>query len=119
MTLHPLTNKGALSFLLPDANGQTFEFPPEEGGKHVGKPIALFFYPESGTYDCTRAARQFCDALAGAYRFKQGFRSDVLVIGVSSDPAEKQKAFVEKHKLAASLSVDFLRGSGRMGTWWT
>lgn len=31
-------------------------------------------------------------------------RSDVLVVGVSSDPVEKQKAFVERHKLTVSCS---------------
>ncbi|KAF8843227.1 peroxiredoxin Q [Paxillus ammoniavirescens] len=103
MAPHPLTNKEAPSFSLPDANDQTFEFPPEEGGKRVEKPIALFFYPESGTYGCTREACQFRDALAEKEIFK---RSDVLVIGVSSDPVEKQKAFVEKHKLSYPVLSD-------------
>lgn len=37
-------------------------------------------------------------------------RSDVLVVGVSSDPVDKQKAFVEKYK----LPVSFLLTTGGM-----
>lgn len=45
---HPLVDKPALSFTIPDSNGNAFKFPPEHEGERVGKPIALFFYPESG-----------------------------------------------------------------------
>ncbi|KAG9315653.1 thioredoxin-like protein [Chiua virens] len=100
---HPLIDKPAPSFCIPDSNGEPFKFPPEQEGKRVEKPIALFFYPESGTYGCTREACQFRDALAEKEIFK---RSEVLVIGVSSDPVEKQKAFVEKHKLSYPVLSD-------------
>ncbi|KAF9221492.1 AhpC-TSA-domain-containing protein [Gyrodon lividus] len=103
MAPHPLIDKEAPSFSISDSKGETFKFPPEEGGKDGGKPIVLFFYPESGTYGCTREACQFRDALVEKEIFK---RSDVLVVGVSSDPVEKQKAFAEKHNLAYPVLSD-------------
>ncbi|KIJ62724.1 hypothetical protein HYDPIDRAFT_30313 [Hydnomerulius pinastri MD-312] len=103
MAPHPLIDKEAPSFSISDSNGETFKFPPEEGGKRVEKPIALFFYPESGTYGCTREACQFRDALAEKEIFK---RSDVLVIGVSPDLVPKQRTFVEKNKLSYPVLSD-------------
>ncbi|KAN0087697.1 Thioredoxin-like fold [Tylopilus felleus] len=100
---HPLIDNPAPSFSTPDSNGEIFKFPPEKDGKRIEKPIALFFYPESGTYGCTREACHFRDALAENEIYK---RSDVLVVGVSSDPVEKQKAFVEKHKLPYPILSD-------------
>ncbi|KAF8440824.1 thioredoxin-like protein [Boletus edulis BED1] len=100
---HPLIDKPAPSFSIPDSNGELFRFPPEKEGKPVQKPIALFFYPESGTYGCTREACQFRDALVENDIYK---RSDVLVVGVSSDPVEKQNAFVEKYKLSYPVLSD-------------
>ncbi|KAF9236483.1 thioredoxin-like protein [Melanogaster broomeanus] len=102
MAPHPLIDKVAPSFSIPDSNGEIFKFPLEEGGKSVEKPLALFFYPQSGTYGCTREACQFRDALAEKEIFK---RSDVLVVGVSSDSVEKQKAFVEKNKLSVVTRI--------------
>lgn len=135
---HPLIDQVAPSFSIPDSNGDMFKFPPEQEGKPVERPIALFFYPKSGklafpsradlmrfrctgTYGCTREACHFRDALAGGclshprepvMRHSLTIRtseedvykrSDVLVVGVSSDPVDKQKAFVEKHKLPVSF----------------
>lgn len=60
------------------------------------KPIALFFYPEAGTFGCTREACQFRDALVEKEIFK---RTDVQVIGISPDPVSKQKQFAESQNL--------------------
>ncbi|KAH0832158.1 thioredoxin-like protein [Lanmaoa asiatica] len=100
---HPLIDKPAPPFSIPDSNGEVFNFPPEQEGKRVEKPIALFFYPRTGTYGCTREACQFRDALAEKEIYK---RSDVLVVGVSSDSVEKQKAFVDQHKLPYPVLSD-------------
>lgn len=82
--VHPLIGKSAPSFELPGADGETYTLTP--GSK--GVPVALFFYPKSGTpppslshhrrtvhahtlryatgsYGCTKEACQFRDALAG------------------------------------------------------
>ncbi|KAI6041379.1 thioredoxin-like protein [Pisolithus marmoratus] len=103
MAPHPLVDKEAPSFTLPDVNGESFRFPPEEGGKRVEKPIAVFFYPQSGTFGCTREACQFRDALAENEIFK---RSDVQVIGISADPVEKQKSFADKNRLSFPVLSD-------------
>ncbi|EIW81373.1 thioredoxin-like protein [Coniophora puteana RWD-64-598 SS2] len=95
MAPHPLVGKAAPSFAIPDSDGNTYEFKPGQG-----KPIALFFYPESGSYGCTREACQFRDALAEKEIYK---RSNVQVVGVSPDSVKKQKEFVEKQKLTVRL----------------
>ncbi|KAG1743321.1 thioredoxin-like protein [Suillus paluster] len=103
MTLHPLINKPAPEFSVPDANGQMFKFPPEEQGRRVNKPIALFFYPESGSLACTQEACQFRDALVEKEIFK---RTNVQVIGISPDSVPKQKQFVESHNLTYPVLSD-------------
>ncbi|KAI5989057.1 thioredoxin-like protein [Pisolithus albus] len=103
MAPHPLIGKEAPSFTLPDANGNSFKFPPEQEGRRVDKPIAVFFYPQSGTFGCTREACQFRDALAENEIFK---RSDVQVVGISADPVEKQKSFVQKNRLSYPVLSD-------------
>ncbi|KAL4073100.1 thioredoxin-like protein [Scleroderma yunnanense] len=103
MAPHPLIDKEAPSFTLPDANGAVFNFPPQDKGRRIEKPIALFFYPRSGTFGCTREACQFRDALAENEIFK---RSSVQIIGISADPITKQKAFVEKNHLSFPVLSD-------------
>ncbi|KAG2153010.1 thioredoxin-like protein [Suillus bovinus] len=103
MAPHPLINEPAPEFSIPDANGHMFKFPPEEQGVRVKKPIALFFYPEAGTYGCTREACQFRDALVEKEIFK---RTDVQVIGISPDPVPKQKRFVESQNLTYPVLSD-------------
>jgi len=98
MAPHPLVGKPAPSFSIPDSDGNTYEFLPGQG-----KPIALFFYPESGSYGCTREACQFRDALAEKEVFK---RSNVQIVGVSPDNVKKQKEFVEKQKLTYPVLSD-------------
>lgn len=103
MAPHPLINEPAPEFLIPDANGHMFKFPPGEQGVRVKKPIALFFYPEAGTFGCTREACQFRDALVEKEIFK---RTDVQVIGISPDPVPKQKQFVESQNLTYPVLSD-------------
>lgn len=103
MAPHPLINKPAPEFSIPDANGHMFKFPPEEQGVRVKKPIALFFYPEAGTFGCTREACQFRDALVEKGIFKQ---TDVQVIGISPDPVPKQKQFAESQNLTYPVLSD-------------
>ncbi|KII90745.1 hypothetical protein PLICRDRAFT_107357 [Plicaturopsis crispa FD-325 SS-3] len=99
MAPHPLIGKPAPALTLPDSNGASYALTPGQNGI----PIALFFYPKSGTYGCTKEACQFRDALAENVNFKD---SKVTVVGVSPDPVEKQKAFVEKQKLTYPILSD-------------
>lgn len=96
---HPLVGKPAPSLSLPDANGETYTLTPEASDV----PIALFFYPQSGTYGCTKEACEFRDALAEKELYQ---RTKVQIIGVSKDPVEKQKVFVEKEKLTYPVLSD-------------
>ncbi|ESK94990.1 alkyl hydroperoxide reductase thiol specific antioxidant mal allergen [Moniliophthora roreri MCA 2997] len=99
MTWQALLNKTAPTFTIPDSNGQPFTV---EGGKD-GRPVALFFYPKSGSYGCTKEACQFRDAIAD----KPNFNPEKLrVIGLSQDSVEKQKQFVEKQKLTYPILSD-------------
>ncbi|KAI0699127.1 peroxiredoxin Q [Cytidiella melzeri] len=96
---HALVGKEAPEISLPNYDGQTFTMNPGS----EGVPVALFFYPKSGTYGCTKEACEFRDALVGKETFKT---TKAQVVGVSSDPVEKQKEFVEKQKLTYPVLSD-------------
>ncbi|KAG7088464.1 hypothetical protein E1B28_012453 [Marasmius oreades] len=94
-----LINKEAPSVTIPDENDKPYTIEPGKSGK----PLVLFFYPKSGSYGCTKEACQFRDAISE----KGSFKSDkVTVIGISGDPVEKQKLFVEKQKLTFPVLSD-------------
>ncbi|KDQ62398.1 hypothetical protein JAAARDRAFT_30302 [Jaapia argillacea MUCL 33604] len=94
-----LVDKLAPQLSLPDANGETYTFTP--GAK--GVPAAIFFYPKSGSYGCTKEACQFRDAVAE----KDVFKTDKLeLIGISADSVAEQKKFVEQHKLTYPVLSD-------------
>jgi len=95
---NPLIGKPAPSFSLPNHTGETYDFRPADGGV----PTALFFYPSSGTYGCTKEACAFRDAVAD----KGVFTAKVNVVGVSSNPVAKQKEFVEKNHLPYPVLSD-------------
>ncbi|CDO76104.1 hypothetical protein BN946_scf184649.g30 [Trametes cinnabarina] len=111
MARHPLIDKPAPTISLPGADGETHTVTP--GAK--GVPTVLFFYPKSvdadqllgvratGTYGCTKEACQFRDALDKDNTFKE---AGVEVVGISPDPVDKQKEFVDKHKLTYPILSD-------------
>jgi len=99
MSYRDLIGKTAPSIKLLNYDGESFTFTP--GEKDV--PTVLFFYPESGSYGCTKQACQFRNAIAEKDIFKPG---KVQIIGISPDPVEKQKAFVEKEKLTYPVLSD-------------
>lgn len=96
---HPLVGKPAPPLSLPNANGDIYTMTPGANGA----PIALFFYPEAGSFGCTKEACQFRDALAEKELYK---RTNVEIVGISKDSVEKQKAFVEKEKLTYPVLSD-------------
>ncbi|KAJ7109701.1 peroxiredoxin Q [Mycena crocata] len=98
MSHRSLVGKPAPAITLPNYDGESFTLTPGE----KGLPIALFFYPKAGSYGCTKEACQFRDAIAEKDVFKAG---KVEIIGISPDPVEKQKQFVEKHKLTVSKFI--------------
>ncbi|KAJ7675861.1 peroxiredoxin Q [Mycena polygramma] len=94
-----LVGKPAPAITLLNYDGESFTLTPGE----KGLPIALFFYPKAGSMGCTKEACQFRDAIAEKDTYKPG---KVEVIGISPDPVEKQKAFVEKNKLTYPVLSD-------------
>jgi len=99
MAPHALVGKQAPSFSIPDHTGELYTFKPGSNGE----PTALFFYPSSGSYGCTKEACEFKDALSEKDVFKS---TKIGVVGVSPDPVEKQKQFVEKHSLTYPVLSD-------------
>ncbi|KAF8158391.1 peroxiredoxin Q [Crassisporium funariophilum] len=99
MSYQSLIGKPAPTIMLPNYDGEAFEFKPGE----QGTPSVLFFYPESGSYGCTKQACSFRNAVAEKDTFKPG---KVQIIGISPDNVEKQKAFVEKEKLTYPVLSD-------------
>ncbi|KAF7314244.1 Peroxiredoxin Q [Mycena kentingensis (nom. inval.)] len=99
MSHQSLHGKPAPPLTLTNYDGTEFKFEP--GSK--GIPTALFFYPEAGSYGCTKEACQFRDARAEKDTFGAG---KVEIIGISPDSVEKQKAFVEKNKLTYPVLSD-------------
>ncbi|KAF9533266.1 thioredoxin-like protein [Crepidotus variabilis] len=116
MTFQQLIGKAAPPITLPNYDGETYAWKAGVSGL----PTALFFYPQSGSYGCTREACQFRDAIAE----KDIFGTDkVQIIGISIDAVEKQKVFVERQKLTYPVLSDVHKetvtaygvGSGMMG----
>lgn len=98
MSPSALIGKSAPAFTLKNNDGSDYEFKPESG-----TPTAIFFYPKSGSYGCTREACQFRDALVENDAFKG---SNLRVIGISPDSVEQQDAFVNKQKLTYPVLSD-------------
>lgn len=77
-----------------------------------GRWVVLYFYPEDDTPGCTIQACGFRDAY-DLYR-----RENVVVLGVSPDPAESHRAFRKKFGLPFPLLLDERHElAERYGTW--
>ncbi|KAJ7366831.1 peroxiredoxin Q [Mycena albidolilacea] len=98
MSHRTLIGKPASIITLPNYDGEEFTLTPGVKG-----PTVIFFYPKAGSYGCTKEACQFRDAIAEKDTYAPG---KVELVGISPDPVEKQKAFVEKHKLTYPVLSD-------------
>lgn len=63
-------------------------------------PVVLYFYPKDDTPGCTAEACSFRDSYED---FKD---AGAEVVGVSSDSADKHRAFADKHRLPFTLVAD-------------
>ncbi|MFB1083308.1 thioredoxin-dependent thiol peroxidase [Jeotgalibacillus sp. JSM ZJ347] len=64
------------------------------------KQVVLYFYPKDMTPGCTTQACDFRD-------HHESFEElDAVILGISPDPEEKHKKFVDKHDLPFTLLVD-------------
>ena len=66
----------------------------------TGTWVVLYFYPRDNTSGCTREARDFSAARDDLKRLT------TVVLGVSADPVESHRKFVEKHNLTVRLLSD-------------
>ena len=67
---------------------------------HLGKNVALFFFPKADTSGCTKEAVAFSALLA---EFEA---ANAIVIRISRDTPEIQAQFRAKHKLTCMLGCD-------------
>lgn len=86
----------APDFTLPSHTGQTVSL-AEFRGKQA---VVLFFYPKDGTPVCTKEACSFRDA------YEDFVQAGAVVVGVSSDSAERHQAFANGHRLPFVLLSD-------------
>ncbi|MBG6182460.1 peroxiredoxin Q/BCP [Arthrobacter sp. CAN_A214] len=85
----------APDFSLTDADGNLVELEKERGSK-----VVVYFYPAAATPGCTTQACDFRDNLAGLSA--AGYK----IFGVSPDPQDKLKAFVDQEHLTFPLLSD-------------
>jgi thioredoxin-dependent peroxiredoxin len=91
----PQIGKAAPAFSLPDQDGNTVTL---SGLK--GKTVVLYFYPKAMTPGCTVQACGLRDSQAALKKL------NVVVLGVSPDPAKKLLKFIEKDELNFTLLSD-------------
>lgn len=86
--------------IAPDFESQTDAGETIKLSDYKGKKVILYFYPKADTPGCTKQACNFRDNY-GAFEER-----DVVVLGVSYDTVEEQKAFKEKFNLPFTLIAD-------------
>lgn len=87
--------KQAPDFELKASNGETVKL-SDFRGKHV----VLYFYPKDMTPGCTTEACDFRD-------HHESFADvDAVILGVSPDPVDRHKKFIDKHELPFLLLAD-------------
>lgn len=99
MSPHPLVGKKAPPITLPNQDGEQVTIEPGT----TGTPLAVFFYPASGSLGCTKEACAFRDVMKGSEVFQ---RSRVQVVGISGDAVSKQKKFVDQNGLPYPVLSD-------------
>lgn len=82
-------------FSLPDQDEKEYTLK-----KHLGKWVALYFYPKDDTPGCTAEACSFRDSYASLKR------AGIVVLGVSVDPVKSHKKFALKYSLPFPLLAD-------------
>ena len=86
----------APDFTLPDAYGNSFSLSSFRGKS----PVILYFYPKASTPGCTKQA---CGVRDNISKFKE---SGIEIFGISVDPKEKIKSFIDAYRLNFPLLSD-------------
>ncbi|MFC7064232.1 thioredoxin-dependent thiol peroxidase [Halobacillus seohaensis] len=85
----------APDFKLTAHTGETVQL-----SDYQGKNVVLYFYPKDMTPGCTTEACDFRD-------HHESFADlDAVVLGVSPDPVDSHKEFIDKHELPFLLLAD-------------
>lgn len=104
--LHPCTRGGLVAVVLePGSEAPVFEAVTHTGSKLRldelrGRIVVLYFYPRAMTPGCTREAQRFNELL------DEFERLGAVVLGVSTDPPERNRRFAEKLGLRFTLLSD-------------
>jgi len=78
-----------------DAHGETHRLRDFHGHN-----VVVYFYPKDDTPGCTVEGKEFRDSF-------ENFKAlDCVIVGVSTDSAERHRAFAEKHALPFILLAD-------------
>jgi len=85
----------APDFTLPDQNGN-----PLQRSSLLGKKVLVYFYPKAMTPGCTTQACSLRDINA------ELAAHNVVILGISPDPAKRLKKFVERDQLNFTLLAD-------------
>ena len=94
-----------MSTLKPGMEAPDFEAVTHDGSKFRlsslrGKIVVLYFYPRAMTKGCTREGIRFNELL------EEFEKHGAVVVGVSTDPPEKNRRFAEKHGFRFQLISD-------------
>lgn len=96
----PLIGKMAPEINLPDHLGRRCSL---HATIALGRPIILFFFPLAGSPHCTKESCMFRDALGLTPVFSE---LQAIVIGISQDPPNRSKRFVDEHHLGYRILHD-------------
>lgn len=95
VTMAAETQRPAPDFRLQDQNGNWHEL-----GDFSDQWLVVYFYPRADTPGCTTQA---CDFRDNIYAFRG---AGAQVVGISTDPVDRQKAFSEKYSLPFAILSD-------------
>ncbi|UOR13320.1 thioredoxin-dependent thiol peroxidase [Halobacillus amylolyticus] len=85
----------APDFKLTASSGETVKL-----SDYQGKNVVLYFYPKDMTPGCTTEACDFRDQ-------HESFEElDAVILGISPDPIDSHKKFIDKHELPFLLLAD-------------
>lgn len=87
--------KPAPDFELEASNGENVKL-----SDFRGKNVVLYFYPKDMTPGCTTEACDFRD------NHESFAELDAVILGISPDPVERHKKFIDKHDLPFLLLAD-------------
>lgn len=90
----------AIGAAAPDFELTTDAYETFRLGRHLGRPVVLYFYPQDDTEGCTLENIEFTDLMPEFRKLK------AVVVGISPDTVEKHCTFRDKYNLGVPLASD-------------